>query len=340
LVSINFITKGFLTTTENTIKMIHDCDPGTDDALCIAMALSHPKVKLLAITAESGNLRSDRTSENALKILEYMGITDVPVYKGMAHPLVRPLPSDPYSHGQDGLGNHFFKPPTLKANEKHAALAIIDIVVANPHDITIVCTAPLTNLALAMMLKPEIIPLIKKVYHIGGAYGFTEYAFRNATGDNPLSEWNVYVDPEAASIVYESGVNITTIGLDIAFNPDYVNLSTETIEKLRRIGNKASKFALEIIDYIQKVNTVVDSGMYINGPIDTVAMCTAILPEIITSKEINIAIDTSNQLTRGMTIWDRREHFRWDHLTKIRTAISIDSLAYQRVFVEALAGRR
>lgn len=324
--------------TNNKIKLILDCDPGTDDATCIVMALTHPNVELLAITTESGNLPSNRTTENALRMLEYMGAVDIPVYRGMLHPLVRPLPPDPYSHGQDGLGNHFFPEPKLKHQEKHPAQVIIDTILANPHEITLVCTAPLTNVALAMMLKPEIIPLIKDLYHIGGAYGFTEYAYRNATGDNPMSEWNVYVDPEAAKIVYESGVNITTIGLDVAFNPEWVNLNDETLGKLKKIGNKASKFALEIIEYIDKNNTIPESGLFINGPIDTVAMCSAICPEMLTTQKIHVTIDTGSQLTRGMTLWDRREHFRWDHLSQIKSAVSIESALYQKVFVEALGG--
>ena len=324
---------------DDKIKMIYDCDPGTDDSVSIIIALLHPRVELLAITTESGNLRSDHTAENALRILEYMGVDDVPVAQGMLHPLVRPLPPDPYSHGQDGLGNHFFPKPTLKPIDKHPAQVIIDTVLQNPNEITLVCTAPLTNVALAMMLKPEIIPLIKAVYHLGGAYGFTEHAYRNATGDNPMSEWNVYVDPEAAKIVYESGANITTVGLDVAFNPEYANISDETIGKLGKVSNKATKYALEIIDYIDKNNSIPEQGIFINGPIDTIAMCAAIGPDMLVTREIHVAVDTGSQLTRGMTLWDRRDHFRWEHLATIRSAVSIDSAAYQRVFVEALSGR-
>lgn len=317
-------------------KIIMDCDPGTDDSVCITMALTHPEIELLAVTAESGNLTSDITSANALRILEYMDRGDVPVAKGMMHPLVRKHPSDPYCHGEDGLGNHFFPEPKLEVIDKFPAQVIIDEVLANPKEVSLICTAPLTNVALAMMMKPEIVPLIKEIYHIGGAYGITEYAFRNATGDNPMSEWNVYVDPEAAKIVYESGVNITTIGLDIAFNQSAVNISDESLEKLKGLNTKESKYALEIIDYIEKNNSIAEEGIFVNGPIDTVAMCSFIDPSIIETQEINIAVDTGSQLTRGMTIWDRRDHFRWEHLNKIRTVSAIDSEKYQSVFCEAL----
>lgn len=318
-------------------KLILNCDPGTDDSLCIIMGLTHPEIELLAVTAESGNLTSDKSSQNALRIMEMMGREDVPVARGMLHPLVRKHPADPYSHGQDGLGNHFFAEPKRKVIDKHAALVIIDEVMKYPGEVTILSTAPLTNVALAFMLKPEIIPLVKEVYHLGGSYGVTEYAFANATGDNPMSEWNVYVDPEAASIVYGSGAKVTTIGLDVAFNPDWINILPETMEKLARVDSVPSRYALEIIDYVDKNNSL--PGLFNNGPIDTVAMCSVICPEIIQTKEISVVIDTGDhQLTRGMTIWDRRNHFQWQGLDRIWTAVSIDSVQYNRVFFEGITG--
>lgn len=318
-------------------KIILNCDPGTDDSLCIIMGLTHPDIELLAITAESGNFTSDKSSQNALRILEYMGRDDIPVARGMLHPLVRSHPSDPYCHGQDGLGNHFFPEPKLKIIDKHAALVIIDEVMKYPGEVTILSTAPLTNVALAFMLKPEIIPMVKEIYHLGGSYGVTDYAFSNATGDNPMSEWNIYVDPEAAQIVYSSDVKLTTIGLDVAFNPEWVSILPETLAKLEKVNSRASRYALEIIDYIDKNNSL--PGLFNNGPIDTVAMCSVICPDIIKTKEINVAIDTSdNQLTRGMTIWDHRNHFKWEHLDCINTAYEIDSAKYNRIFFEAITG--
>ena len=321
-------------------KIILNCDPGTDDSLCIIMGLMHPDVELLAVCAESGNLTSDKSSRNALMIMELMGRSDVPVARGMLHPLVRSHPSDPYSHGKDGLGNHFFPEPKLKLSEKHAALTIIDEVLKYPGEVTILSTAPLTNVALAFMLKPEIIPMVKEVWHLGGSYGVTDYAFSNATGDNPMSEWNIFVDPEAAKIVYESGVNLISIGLDIAFNPNAVNISEETIEKLKRVGNRQAKYALEIIDYIDGNNSIQEQDIFINGPIDTTAMCCYINHDIMTDiREINVSIDCGGPLTCGMTIWDRRDHFRWEHLPKIKTVFAIDGALYQETFYKALGGQ-
>ena len=318
-------------------KIILNCDPGTDDSLCIIMGLMSPKVELLAVTAESGNFTSDKSSEHALQIMDLMDRHDVPVARGMLHPLVRKHPSDPYSHGPDGLGGHFFPAPKGRCIDKHAALVIIDEVMKYPGEVTLLSTAPLTNVALAFMLKPEIIPMVKEIWHLGGSYGVTPYAFSNATGDNPMSEWNVYVDPEAAAIVYGSGARLTTIGLDVAFNPEWVTILPETLEKLAKVNSVPSRYALEIIDYIDRNNSLPD--LFNNGPIDTVAMCAVICPEIIKTQEISVLIDTSdNQLTRGMTIWDRRNHFQWENLDRIRTAYAIDTARYNRVFFESITG--
>ena len=319
-------------------KLIYDCDPGTDDSVCILMALTHPELDLLAVTTESGNFRADVSANHALKVLEFIGRTDIPVAQGILHPIVRPYPSDPYSHGEDGLGNHFFPEPKTAPIPTPASQLIVDTVMRHPGEISIVCTAPLTNLAVAILLKPEIVPLIKEVYHLGGSFGFNANAWTNATGDNPMSEWNIYVDPEAAKIVYEAGLNLTTIGLDVAFNPDMVNLDQKTLKQLKTIGNKQASYALEIIDYIDKNNSIGEQGLFINGPIDTTCMCAFIRPDLLETTEINVAVDTGGQLTRGMTLWDRRDHFRWEHLPKIRTATAIDPVRYRQTFVEALMG--
>ena len=132
-------------------KLIYDCDPGTDDSVSIIMAIMEPTVDLLAITCESGNFKASVSANHALKVLEYIGHPEIPVYKGTEHPLTREYPSDPYCHGQDGLGNHFFPEPKIEAQKTHAAIAIVDLVNKYPGEITLVCSAPLTNLAMALL---------------------------------------------------------------------------------------------------------------------------------------------------------------------------------------------
>lgn len=323
-------------------KIILDCDPGTDDSVCIVMALTHPNVELLAITAESGNLTSDRTSKNALRVLEHLGRTDVPVAKGMSHPLVRPHPADPYSHGEDGLGNHFFPEPTTPLDERHAAQMIIDQVMKYPNEVSLVCTGPLTNVALAMMLKPEIVPNIKKIYHLGGSYGFNDGAYRCATGDTPMSEWNIFVDPEAARIVYSSGINLTSVSLDVAYGGK-TNISDETLAKIKALDTPASRYVSEILEYIEEATSDSKGGFHFRGTIDTVAMCAFLCPDVIQKKEVRIAIDTSSSATRGMVIWDRRLWTKrnlspWDEFFYVEAAYDIDPDLYQQTYYEALGG--
>lgn len=323
-------------------KLILDCDPGTDDSVCLVMALTHPDVELLAVTAASGNLTSDSTSKNALRILEHLGRTDIPVAKGMEHPLIRRQPRDPYSHGQDGLGNHFFPEPTTPLSDKHAALMIIDLVMKYPGEVTLVCTAPLTNLALAIMLKPEIVPLIKRVYHLGGSYGFSDAAFRCATGDTPMSEWNVYVDPEAADLVYSSGVNLITIGLDIAYGGK-TNITDETLQKILRLHTPQSDYVTEILQYIENATSDSKADFHFRGTIDTAAMCAFLCPQMLQTQKIRISVDTSQSAARGMIIWDRRlwtkrKLSEWKHFYTIETVSDIDAALYQQTYYEAVGG--
>ena len=323
-------------------KIILDCDPGTDDSVCIVMALTHPSIELVAITAESGNLLSSTTSENALKVLEHFGRTDIPVSQGMLHPLIRKAPADPYYHGKEGLGNFTFPKPKAKTTGVHAALSIINEVNRHPHEISLICTAPLTNVALAMMIDPSIVGKIKKIYHLGGSYGFSPAAFQYATGDTPMSEWNIYVDPEAARIVYSSGVPLLTIGLDIAYGGK-TDLTDDTVARIKALGTKQSEYVTGILEYIEAATKEKDIGFRFRGTLDTTAMCAFLCPEMLTTQRIKVAIDTSSSFTRGMTLWDQRvwttRHLSpWDEFFEIESVSDIDKDLFQETYYKAVAG--
>ena len=209
-------------------KIILDCDPGMDDSMAIIMACKSDALEVKAITAVNGNYRVDVTSKNALKVLELIGRTDIPVGKGMPEPMVRKCPKDPFTHGKDGQAENNLPDPVTPLSDKNAVELIIDTVKANPGEIYILCTGPMSNVAMAMKKAPEIKEMIAGIYAISGAFGLNRYAYTNATGDTPQSEWNVYVDPEAADIVYNSGVKLVALGLDVATHFD-VNLTDEAI---------------------------------------------------------------------------------------------------------------
>src|SRR5581483_5034314 len=182
-----------------------DCDPGVDDAVALIAALKSHELDVRAITAATGNVRADRSADNGFKILRVLGAPDIPVARGPLQPLIRPHASDPFSHGADGLADRGLPMSHRKLDQRFAADLIIDSIAQESDKLSVIATAPLTNLALAIIKNPDIVEKIEQVYFIGGNYGFNDYAQMYGTGTTPLSEWNVLVDPEAARIVFRSG---------------------------------------------------------------------------------------------------------------------------------------
>lgn len=211
-------------------KLIIDCDPGIDDALAIALALQSPQLEVLGITTVAGNRELEKTTVNTLKVLEYFGRTEIPVYNGAAKPLVRELfkPPKGSSHGDDGLGNVDLPIPQVKVRD-NAAGFIKDALDKHPGEVTILAIGPLTNIAL--LFKSGSGKLLKDLYLMNGAFwvkgNVTEYA-----------EYNTFIDPEAAKIVYSSEISTKVVGLDVT-NP--VGITKEEFEKIRGINTKQAK---------------------------------------------------------------------------------------------------
>lgn len=299
-------------------KIILDCDPGMDDSMAIIMAAKSPAVDLLAVTAVNGNYPVDVTSTNARKIMELLDITDVPVARGMEKPIVRESPKDPFTHGVDGQAENFLPDPKLPLSEKHAVDLIIDLVKENPGEITLVATGPMSNVAMAITKAPEIKPMIKEIVAISGAFGLNKYAFLNATGDTPQSEWNVYVDPEAAKIVYESGIPLVALGLDVATYFD-VNFTDDDIRLLDESDKKEAKFLRQAIRY--NGNRGFDAYCTV---IDCMAVAYAIDPTLVETMKVRVGVETKDGLTLGMTVVDRRHHFVWEQLPLIEIGCNAD----------------
>ena len=299
-------------------KIILDCDPGMDDSMAIIMAAKSPAVDLLAVTAVNGNYPVDVTSTNARKIMELLDITDIPVARGMEKPIVRESPKDPFTHGVDGQAENFLPDPKLPLSEKHAVDLIIDLVKENPGEITLVATGPMSNVAMAITKAPEIKPMIKEIVAISGAFGLNKYAFLNATGDTPQSEWNVYVDPEAAKIVYESGIPLVALGLDVAtyFN---VNFTDDDIKLLDESDKKEAKFLRQAIRY--NGNRGFDAYCTV---IDCMAVAYAIDPTLVETMKVRVGVETKDGLTLGMTVVERRHHFVWEQLPLIEIGCNAD----------------
>lgn len=299
-------------------KVILDCDPGMDDSAAIIMAAKSPDLDLLAVTAVNGNYPVDITSTNARKVLEMLGRTDIPVAKGMANPMVRPRPRDPFSHGRDGQGENFLPDPVTPLAGEHAVDLIIRLVKENPGEITMLCTAPMSNLAMAIVKEPSIKRDLAGIIAISGAFGLNRYAFRNATGDTPMSEWNVYVDPEAAKIVYESGIPLVALGLDVATHFD-VNFSDEQIAAFENSPLPEAHFLRQSIRYANGIGFEAYTTI-----IDCMAVGYAIDPTLVETMEGHVGIETQSPLTLGMTVLDARHHHVWENLPVITIGAKAD----------------
>ncbi|MBP1996638.1 nucleoside hydrolase [Paenibacillus eucommiae] len=311
-------------------KVIIDCDPGMDDSLALILACKSKELDVKAITTVSGNYHVDITSVNALKTMELIDRTDIPVARGMAKPLVRPLASDPFTHGSDGQAEAFLPAPTKQVVDMHAADVIIETVKKYPNELYLIALAPLSNIALALMKCPEIKDMIKGIYAIAGAYGLNKYSSANATGDNPQSEWNVYVDPEAAEIIFSSGIPIMAIGLDVATHFD-VNFSEEDLELLRKSDKKEAKFLLNMIEFV--TNRGFESYCVL---IDSMAVAAAIDETLIQTIKGRVGVETKGNLTLGMTILDTRHHHTWNDLPEIQVAAEADYKRFNDLVLERI----
>jgi inosine-uridine nucleoside N-ribohydrolase len=309
-------------------RVILDCDPGIDDSLAILFALKSPELKVEALTAVSGNLVARRAAANICKTLDLIGAPDLPVAVGMDTPLVRPYPADPFSHGDDGLGNTFLPESTRRLDPRFAPDLLIDLVDQYPGEITILASGPLTNVALALMKDPTFGRKVGNLYFLGGAFGFNEYAYKFATGDNPVSEWNVYVDPEAARLVFHSGIPMTAIGGDVFAHPS-INLQDVHVAALQAAANREAAHMLDLLGFVTGRGFLSYCIL-----IDSLCVAAALEPALLQTREIHVDVETQGKLTLGQTVVDTRANFRWSHLPRIEAACGAD---FDR-FLERLVG--
>jgi purine nucleosidase/pyrimidine-specific ribonucleoside hydrolase len=302
-------------------NVLIDCDPGMDDSLALILALKSPKLAVKAITTVSGNYHVDVTSRNALRTVELINAAGIPVARGLDKPLVRDLPKDPFSHGEDGQGENFLPEPQIGLCEEHAVDLIIRTIKENAGNIQILALGPLTNIAAALLKAPEIKSMLIEIIAIAGAFGLNKYANTNATGDSPQSEWNVFVDPEAADLVFRSGVKVTAIGLDVATHFD-VNFSEAEIDQLSNSPNSEAAFLLQMLRFV--TNRGFQSYCVL---IDSMAVAAAIEPTLVSLITAKVGVETKGELTLGMTVMDTRHHFQWANLPDIQIAYEAD---YQR----------
>ena len=271
-------------------RIILDTDPGVDDAIAFFLALRSPELRVEAVTPVSGNVPLSLTLPNALRLLEIAGRADIPVAAGAATPLVRRLVTAKYAHGNNGLGGVDFPEPKTKPVAETATELICRIVRANPGEITIVAIGPLTNVATVLKSDSTIAPLIKSIVIMGGSL----------SGGNvtPAAEFNLYVDPEAARIVFDAGIPLTMVGLDVTRK---VVIHDEQVRTLEATQNPVSQAAGKILraNFNRLSKTGGASGFAMHDPL-TVAHL--IDPAIVTLKDYFVEVETSGEITAGETV--------------------------------------
>ncbi|MBL8117758.1 MAG: nucleoside hydrolase [Anaerolineae bacterium] len=278
-----------------TRAFVIDTDTASDDAVALIMALRWPDVDVKAITVVAGNVPVEQATNNALYTVELSG-NDVPVYMGASKPLTRIYEDAQWFHGKDGLGDQGYPAPTRQAEAKHAVDALIDTIKANP-GIVLVTLGPLTNVALAVSRAPEIVPLVSRCVVMGGA----ACTVGNVT---PAAEYNIWVDPEAARIVFLSGLPIEMVGWELCRGD--ANLRENDIKYVRSLDTALAHFTIDCNSVAMNSNFVQSNELGIALP-DPVTMAVALDPEGVVTKASKhyVEIECVSDLTRGMTVVDQ-----------------------------------
>jgi ribosylpyrimidine nucleosidase len=272
-------------------RVIIDTDPGIDDAIALMMALRSDSLQIEAITIAPGNVESELGSQNALKILEHMGRKDIHVAVGATHPLNKPLVTDPYFHGTNGLGMVSLPTPHISVIETNAVDLIISEIMESPGEITLVTLGPLTNLAMAIEKEPAIIENVRAVISMAGAIYVPGFL------NNDNAEFNVFTDPEAAKIVFTSGIPIRMAGLEVCYK---VKFTKELLNGLAGIDTHMAKLIVQMANY-EVWKQLIESGQMIMA--DPTAMSALLQPDIFESETIAVDAIVSGEL-EGKTIED------------------------------------
>jgi inosine-uridine nucleoside N-ribohydrolase len=273
------------------IPVILDVDPGHDDAVAIMLACGSPGLDLRAVTTVAGNVPLEKTTDNALRVLSLIGRTDVPVAAGAASPLVRPLRTAEDIHGESGMEGPEIPEATFSPDERGATDLIADLLREAPEPVILVPTGPLTNVATLLREHPELGERISRVSLMGGSIGLG-----NTT---PAAEFNVYVDPEAAREVFESGLPITMSGLDVTHQAGAGPAERERLRSAGRVGEVVAGLLEFFAETYERVFGFDSPPLH-----DPVAVAAVLEPNLLTTRPMRVDIECESELTRGETVCD------------------------------------
>jgi inosine-uridine nucleoside N-ribohydrolase len=303
------------------MPIVIDCDPGIDDALALLLAIASPELDLRGVTTVAGNQTLERTTENALAVLELGDRADVPVAAGADRPLVQELVTAEDAHGDSGVGAASLPFPSSRPVEEHAVDFLADRARESDRPLTLVALGPLTNVALLLARHPDAAAGIGRIVLMGGAV-----AEGNMTAS---AEFNVWTDPEAAARVFESGLDVTMVGLDVT---NRAVLGRQHAERLRAGGRVEAAAATMLDFYVGFYGKAYEHG---GSPIhDAVAVALLVRPELVETSERHVAVELGSGLCRGRTVVDMRRR-RVLPPANARVAVGIDVQG----FTELLLGR-
>jgi len=298
------------------VDVIHDCDPGHDDAVALLLAVASSEARLAGVTTVAGNQTLEKTTANALRVLEFVGRTDVPVAAGADRPLVRERHVAANVHGETGLDGPDLPAATGRPVGQHA----VDFLAAHAGGRTVVATGPLTNLGLLFALHPGVRP--ERIVLMGGAIG--------EGNTTPAAEFNIWADPEAARRVFASGIDVTMVGLDVTHR---AIVTPPVAEELRAAG-RAGRLVAELVDFYSRFHKLRYPELGGSPMHDPVALAYALRPELLEVREARVEVDCDWGLGRGRTNIDFRGR---GGEVNAKVAVGIDSEAFIRLLVERIA---
>ncbi|RFA16501.1 ribonucleoside hydrolase [Subtercola boreus] len=304
-------------------KIILDCDPGHDDAIAILLAHGNPDVELVAVTTVVGNQTLDKVTRNALSVARVAGITGVPFAAGAPRPLVRKIEVAETIHGESGLDGPVLPEPTITLDPRHAIDLIIDTIMAHESgEITLVATAGLTNIAMAVRKEPRIASRVREIVLMGGAYAGGNWS--------ATSEFNIIIDPEAAHIVFNEAWPLTMVGLDLTHQA----LATPAVAAaIAAIDTAPARFVGELLEFFGE--TYRKHQGFDSPPVhDPCAVAYVIDPTIMTTRRVPLDIELTGTLTLGMTVADFRAPAPDDCTTQV--AVKLDHARFWALVTEAL----
>lgn len=307
--------------------IVLDTDPGVDDAIAFLLAFNSPEIKVEAVTTVAGNVNHTKGHRNAKKLLEFIGATEVPICAGAEKPLIRVMSHAEEFHGTTGLGDAELPEPKMKTDPRNAVEMILEKADELGKDLTLVAIGPLTNIASAILADPELPEKVDKLVIMGGAFNLTPYGLGNA---NAVAEFNIWHDPEAAKIVFNSGLPIVAAGLDTTTHPDY-RMSVDMFNKIKAKKDRRSKLVVDLCrSLVEKFN-----GFSLHDP---QAIAYVVDPTLFRTEKYKVDLEVHGELTRGMTVVERRYYRRVKEEANTDIIVEVEADRFLKLIMDRVTG--